>query len=105
MNRDSIIGFVLIAAILVVYSFWMTPSQEELDARQRKIDSVAQVRQQQQLLSSVRLTRLARLAEEVKQQQSGSRSSSCFSCFRWRQPLPIPAKQGKIWCFCTCHTR
>ncbi len=71
MNRDSIIGFVLIAAILVFYSFWMTPSKEEMDARQRKIDSIAKVRQQQQLLDSVRMeAELGRLAEEVKQQTS-----------------------------------
>lgn len=67
MNRDSIIGFVLIAAILVGYSIWMTPSKEEMEARQRKIDSIAQIRQQQQLLDSARMeAELARIAEEAK---------------------------------------
>ncbi|MDD3637749.1 MAG: membrane protein insertase YidC [Bacteroidales bacterium] len=71
MNRDTIIGFVLIAAILVGYSIWMTPSKEEMEARQRKIDSIAKVRQQQQLLDSVRMeAELAKLAEEVKQQST-----------------------------------
>ena len=40
MNKNSIIGFILIAAIMVGYSIWMTPSKEELAARQRKQDSI-----------------------------------------------------------------
>lgn len=55
MNRDTIIGFILIAAILIGYSIWMTPSKEEMAERQRKIDSVNMVRQQHKLLDSIRL--------------------------------------------------
>ncbi|MDP3463957.1 MAG: membrane protein insertase YidC [Bacteroidales bacterium] len=71
MNRDTIIGFILIAAILVGYSIWMTPSKEELADRQRKIDSVNFVRQQQRLIDSLRIATLplnnalAEPAEEV----------------------------------------
>ncbi len=46
MNKSSIIGFILIAAILVIYSIWMTPSKEELAAKKRKQDSIARVMQQ-----------------------------------------------------------
>lgn len=66
MNRDSIIGFIIIAAILVGYSVWMTPSQEEMEAQQRKIDSISMVRQQQQLLDSVRMAaEIKRIEERV----------------------------------------
>ncbi len=64
MNRDSIIGFIIIAAILVGYSVWMTPSQEEMEAQKRKIDSISMVRQQQQLLDSVRMAAEIRRIEE-----------------------------------------
>ncbi|MBZ0243446.1 MAG: YidC/Oxa1 family insertase periplasmic-domain containing protein, partial [Bacteroidales bacterium] len=66
MNKDSIIGFIVIAAILVGYSVWMTPSQEEMEARQRKIDSISMVRQQHQLLDSVRMAaEIKRIEESV----------------------------------------
>ncbi|MBI9033821.1 MAG: membrane protein insertase YidC [Bacteroidales bacterium] len=45
MNRDQIIGLVAIFAILIGYSFWMQPSQEELDRRQIVQDSLNRVAQ------------------------------------------------------------
>ncbi len=47
MNRDSIIGFILIAAILIGYSIWMSPSQEELVKQRRIKDSLEYVQYQQ----------------------------------------------------------
>lgn len=65
MNRDSIIGFILIAAILVGYTIWMTPSKEELAQRQHKLDSIAFVREQQRIADSVRiLNEVVKLNEE-----------------------------------------
>ena len=52
MNRDTTIGFILIAVILIGYSIWMTPSKEEMAERQRIQDSVMLVRQQQRVLDS-----------------------------------------------------
>lgn len=46
MNRNSIIGFILIAAIMIAYTIWMTPSAEEMAAKQRVADSVQAVQQQ-----------------------------------------------------------
>jgi YidC/Oxa1 family membrane protein insertase len=45
MNKNSILGFTLIAAIMIAYSIWMTPSKEELAAKKRKQDSIAMVMQ------------------------------------------------------------
>ena len=40
MNRDTIIGFVLIALVLIGFSWWNQPSTEEIEAA-RKQDSIA----------------------------------------------------------------
>ena len=40
MNRDTIIGFVLIALVLIGFSWWNQPSAEEIEAA-RKQDSIA----------------------------------------------------------------
>jgi len=42
MNRDNIIGFVLIAAVLIGFSWWNQPSAEQIEAA-RKQDSIAAV--------------------------------------------------------------
>ncbi len=46
MDRNSIIGIVLIALVLIFYSIWTAPSQKEI-AKQKQIrDSIARVEQQ-----------------------------------------------------------
>ena len=45
MNKDTIIGFVLIALVLIGFSWYNQPSQEEIEAA-RKQDSIATVTQQ-----------------------------------------------------------
>ena len=46
MNRDTLIGFVLIALVLIGFSWWTQPSAEELAAMQQR-DSIAAVQRQQ----------------------------------------------------------
>jgi YidC/Oxa1 family membrane protein insertase len=48
MDRNSVIGLILIAAILIGYSVWTSPTQEEIEAAKRKNDSIqsAQIEQQ-----------------------------------------------------------
>ena len=60
MNKNSIIGFILIAAIMVGYTYWMSPSEEELAKRQFVADSIAQV-QNQRILE---MEMMAKAAEE-----------------------------------------
>ncbi|MCX6251211.1 MAG: membrane protein insertase YidC [Bacteroidetes bacterium] len=43
MNRNTVIGLVLIFAIFIGYSLWMTPSKKELEAQKRHADSIAYV--------------------------------------------------------------
>ena len=63
MNRNSIIGFILIAGIMIFYTVYMTPSQEEL-AEQQKQDSIAAVTQYR-----VDSIRTAAIAETQRQQE------------------------------------
>ena len=53
MNRNTLIGFSLIAVVLIIFSYWSSPSQEEIEAYNREQDSIAAVmeaQKQQQLV-------------------------------------------------------
>jgi len=56
MNRDNIIGIVLIAAILIGSSILFSPSQEELAERRRVNDSISLARQEQLLAQEAAMT-------------------------------------------------
>ena len=43
MNKDTLIGFVLIGVVLVGFSWWNQPSQEQVEEYQRQQDSIAAV--------------------------------------------------------------
>jgi len=45
MNKNTIVGFVLIAAIMIAYTVFMTPSKEEQARQQRIQDSINRVQQ------------------------------------------------------------
>ncbi len=47
MNKNSIIGFVLIAIIMIGYSVWLSPSKEEAEKARRMKDSLEYVKYQQ----------------------------------------------------------
>lgn len=58
MNKNTIIGLVLIFAIMVGYSILMSPSQEEIEALKRKQDSIVNVNIQRALEDSIRTLQL-----------------------------------------------
>ena len=41
MNRNTLIGFSLIAVVLIAFSYLNTPSQEQIEAYNREQDSIA----------------------------------------------------------------
>ena len=43
MNRDTLIGFVLIGIVLIGFSWWNQPSQEQIEQYQRQQDSIEAV--------------------------------------------------------------
>jgi YidC/Oxa1 family membrane protein insertase len=63
MNKENIIGLVLIFGMLIAYSIWMTPSQEELQQKQRVQDSIAQANQRQ--LDSMRMAAEQKIKEDT----------------------------------------
>jgi YidC/Oxa1 family membrane protein insertase len=48
MDRSSVIGLILIAAVLIVFSIWNTPNKKELEEARKKADSTAMVQQKEQ---------------------------------------------------------
>ncbi|MDR0969383.1 MAG: membrane protein insertase YidC [Lentimicrobiaceae bacterium] len=68
MDKNTIIGFSLIALILIGYSFWMSPSKEELAERQRKTDSIAHVRETQRINDSIRIAQEREILEKERLQ-------------------------------------
>lgn len=62
MNKNSIIGLLLIFGIMIGYTIMMSPSKEELEARQRYQDSIVAV--QRSLADSARAQEAKR--EEIK---------------------------------------
>ena len=54
MNKSSIFGFILIAAILFGWMMWMAPSKEELAEQQRVQDSIREARHAAFVLDSIR---------------------------------------------------
>ena len=63
MKRDQIIGFVLIAIILVGYSIYMQPSEEELEKARRRQDSLGLVQQERERERMLELERQKAAAE------------------------------------------
>ena len=52
MDKNTITGLVLIALLLVGFSFWSRPSEEQIAAQQRYNDSIAAVLQEQEALQA-----------------------------------------------------
>jgi len=53
MDKNTITGLLIIFAILIGYSIWMTPSTEEMQARRHRADSIAQANRVQDSLANV----------------------------------------------------
>lgn len=72
MNRDNIIGLVLIAVILIGYSIWTAPTQEQIQEQRRLQDSLALAERARQVESQAALERARQLAEDdTLQEQPG----------------------------------
>ena len=54
-NRNTVIGFALIAAILFGWMYFMSPSKEELEKQRQVQDSIRRARLEQMALDSLRL--------------------------------------------------
>jgi YidC/Oxa1 family membrane protein insertase len=55
MDKNSILGIILIAAILIIWGIMQKPSKKELEARKRMADSIELVRQEQLKADSLKV--------------------------------------------------
>jgi YidC/Oxa1 family membrane protein insertase len=65
MNKNSIIGFVLIAAIMIGYSVWLSPSKEEIQQKQHIKDSLEYVQFQQDSIKKAQIAITKQHAEKA----------------------------------------
>lgn len=70
MDKNTFIGFFLIAAIIIAFSLFNRPSKEQLVAQQRYRDSIAYVQQME-----IEAKEAARAAERLAQQQQTETSA------------------------------
>ena len=75
MDKNTIVGIVLIFTILIGYSYLNQPSQESIEAAQRVQDSIAQVEAQRELEAEVQL----RMMEAQEEASFGEVDSSGVS--------------------------
>ena len=92
MDKNTWIGFLLIAAIIVGFSFINRPSKEELAERQRVQDSIAMVRLQEaeaQLLSQQIAQELeSKNTDNVNEAQLAEQVAALYGAF-------APAAKGE----------
>ncbi|HPE57473.1 MAG TPA: membrane protein insertase YidC, partial [Bacteroidales bacterium] len=73
MDRNTIYGLILIFAILVGYSVWMTPSSEEIEAKARKQDSITKANNFQDSLAALERTKqiaIEKSRDSIQQSQA-----------------------------------
>ena len=76
MNKNSVIGIILIIGILVGWSIWMTPSKEEI-ARQREYqDSIYRANRERYIQDSIRFVEAQQAAEQQEAAQLTNNETS-----------------------------
>ena len=73
MNRNTLIGFSLIALVLIAFSYWNAPSQAEIEAYQHEQDSIAAAIQAQKAQQA--------LQDQQKSQQTAAAVDSAALFF------------------------
>ena len=66
MNKTSLLGFILIAAILFGWMWWMQPSQEELAKQKHIQDSIMMARREAAMLDSIKFAEEQKNKEEAE---------------------------------------
>lgn len=79
MDRNTIVGLVLIFLILIGFSYYTKPSQQEIEAAKHKRDSIALVRKMEQhIIEAQEAARTATAEAEIKAQETDALQSTAF---------------------------
>ncbi|MBO5602787.1 MAG: membrane protein insertase YidC [Prevotella sp.] len=77
MDKNTIIGFILIAAILIGYSWWQQPSAEQI-AEMKRQDSLALVAKEKAQKEAKALQKAAQLAQKEKEKAALEDTTALF---------------------------
>ena len=91
MNRDTIIGFVLIALVLIGFSWYNQPSAEEIEAA-RKQDSIAAAIKE----NAAKQQKLNEAAQKAQAEAAKADSSALFFSALSGNSQPIVLKNSKV---------
>jgi YidC/Oxa1 family membrane protein insertase len=89
MDRNSIIGIIIIAIIILLWGILSKPSKEELDKRKRTLDSLKQVQQEQ-----VEQAAIEQQKKEAEHEITGIDVSDTVSLDQLRDKLGYFAESG-----------
>ena len=73
MNKDTLIGFLLIGVVLIGFSWYNQPSQEEMEAYQKQQDSIAAVKQDQEVKKA-----MAEAERQAKKEEAALNDSAAL---------------------------
>ena len=77
MDKNTIIGFILIAAVLIGYSWWQQPSAEQI-AEMKRQDSLALVAKEKAQKEAKALQKAAQLAQKEKEKAALEDTTALF---------------------------
>ena len=89
MDKNTIIGFLLIGVVLIVFTWLNQPTPEQIEAQRRMQDSIARIEYAKQLEQQKELNREAKADDELAGLPD-SRTRLAFSPMQWlerRVPL------------------
>jgi len=92
MNKDTLIGFLLIALVLIGFSWWNQPSQEEIDAYQHQQDSIAAA----QLAQETKLDKAKAEAQAAADSTEKGDTTALFYSALNGQSSQVVLKNGKV---------
>src|SRR5262245_38282022 len=76
MDRNTLTGLLLIGAIMIGYFLWMSPSQEEREAQQRKQDSTANAQIEESRRQAEEQARVHEAEDSVTAMEAGMDSTA-----------------------------
>jgi YidC/Oxa1 family membrane protein insertase len=93
MNRDTLIGFVLIGIVLIGFSWWNQPSEEQIEQYQRQQDSIAAMQKDVEVKAQMAEAERKAKAEEAAMNDS---SALFFQALQGGEAQEVVLKNDKL---------